>query len=339
MMSKHLTRLTACSALLAAAAWAGGAFAGEEIYIATVCDDTGVLGTTSNPCNAGIGIYSGALADFYLSGKEYQFTHYNTDNAYKPVPTVNGNTFANGEWFKASGPITNTDPCLVNPASDLYPGPNATGTNIVNKAARVPYKNAGTYEWTVVLPKKPESNLNIAIQCAVLKPQETDITYCAAEAGEFQGPGRCNQAVLNPGQPTIASALLPRITAVAYPGLYTRTFNPWAPFNLTAYRAPSTVGFTADPATGALTNSVSMQALDGSALARIPLKACLTETIYVKQPVTGQVNALGQTESDLEAGDYFVVRMDVQRGHPMDIYCNAQSIRVQGIGDPITLLP
>jgi hypothetical protein len=49
--------------------------------------------------------------------------------------------------------------------------------------------------------------------------------------------------------------------------------------------------------------------------------------------VTGQINALGETENDLEAGDLIYVRMDVPRQNTVDIYCHAQSVRVAGIGE------
>ncbi|MCU0839185.1 MAG: hypothetical protein MUE49_10750 [Rhodospirillales bacterium] len=299
MTMKSLTRLTAVSALLAATALASGAFAGQEPYVATVCDDRSAViessvapnGIQDGYCNNfrsyDIGVRLGAFKNFYMSAKEYQFTHTNFDNAYRPVPTLA--TFAKGENF------------------------------------------------LIVLPKKPEGNLNLAIQCGVFKPEETDVMFCAGEEGEIQGPGRCNQALTLPGVSNIVSAGLPMITATAYPGLYTRQFNNYTPFRLTAYRTPSTMAAAFD-ANGALTNSAVNQVLNGSAGTRMPLKACLTETIFIKQPVTGQVNALGQTESDLESGDYIIVRMDVPRGHTMDLYCHAQSVKIQGIGDPLSLL-
>jgi hypothetical protein len=325
--------------LFAATALAGGAFAGQEPYIATVCDDTGVASRHCMDKALGV-VVSGdespsALEDFYMSAKEYQFTHTNTDVAYAPVITIP--TFAKGETFKASTAINQPELCDVKPDA-MFPGQNAEETYITNKTARLKAKNSGVYEWTIVLPKKPEGNLNIAIQCGVLKPEEVDVTYCGGEEGEFQGPGRCNQALTLPGVSNILAAGLPTVRATAYPGYYTRQFNDYAPFALTAYRTPSTMAAAFD-ANGALTNSAVNQVLNGSSATRMPLKACMTETIFVKQPVTGQVNALGQTESDLESGDYIVVRMDAPRGHTMDLYCHAQSVKIQGIGDPLSLLP
>ncbi|OGP66432.1 MAG: hypothetical protein A2170_07845 [Deltaproteobacteria bacterium RBG_13_53_10] len=63
------------------------------------------------------------------------------------------------------------------------------------------------------------------------------------------------------------------------------------------------------------------------------LKACLDKTVITKIPVTGQVNALGQVEYDLEAGDLIYVRMDIPINNTVDIYCNAQSVKLAGIGE------
>ena len=82
-----------------------------------------------------------------------------------------------------------------------------------------------------------------------------------------------------------------------------------------------------------MTNSASLQVLDGSANSRIMLKACMDKTVIAKIPVTGQINALGQVEADLEAGDLIYVRMDIPINNKVDIYCNPQSVRLAGIGE------
>jgi hypothetical protein len=58
-----------------------------------------------------------------------------------------------------------------------------------------------------------------------------------------------------------------------------------------------------------MTDSASLQVLDGSADARILFKACMDKTVIANIPVAGQINALGQVEADLEAGDLIFVRM------------------------------
>ncbi len=269
MMSKHLTKLTAVSALLAATTLASGAFAGQEPYVATVCNDRDGY-TIANYCNdskpAGIGVHPYAFEKFYMSVKEYQFTHFNLDEAYKAVPTLP--TFAKGETFKASTAINHAEYCYA--GFNGAPKPlSVSEVAYGNKTARLKAKNSGVYEWTIVLPKKPEGNLNLAIQCGVFKPEETDVMFCAGEEGEIQGPGRCNQALTLPGQSNILATGLPTIRATAYPGYYTRQFNNYTPFNLTAYRTPSAMAVAFD-ANGALTNSAVNQVLNGSSATRMP---------------------------------------------------------------------
>jgi hypothetical protein len=59
----------------------------------------------------------------------------------------------------------------------------------------------------------------------------------------------------------------------------------------------------------------------------------MDKAVVVKIPVTGQVNALGQTENDLEQGDIIFVQMNVPRKNTVDVYCHQQSLRLQGIGE------
>jgi hypothetical protein len=50
--------------------------------------------------------------------------------------------------------------------------------------------------------------------------------------------------------------------------------------------------------------------------------------INIKLPVTGQINASGQTEGDLELGDLILIGMIIPRNNTVDIYCNAQSVKL-----------
>ncbi len=54
----------------------------------------------------------------------------------------------------------------------------------------------------------------------------------------------------------------------------------------------------------------------------------------VKWPKIGKINALGETEANLEAGDLIKVRMDVPTANTVDIYCSAYSVKIGGIGEP-----
>ena len=61
--------------------------------------------------------------------------------------------------------------------------------------AKTPAGNAGFYEWWIRLPKKPSGEINIVIQCGVLKPNAfavydfDSVELCAAETGERIGAG------------------------------------------------------------------------------------------------------------------------------------------------------
>ena len=298
-MKKYHVKLTAAAAGIAVVALSGTAFAGQEPYIATVYDDT-------------------TIPHFYISPKHYQFLHPNTDPAYRT------------EDFRHR---FNEDDPEVCAASDGITSPR------VNTNVLTPHNNDGFYGWAVVLPKKPRGNLNLVFQCGILKPEAFEflgyeaILSCAGETGERIGPGFCSRKLDQPGRNPVRPDWIPRIEAVAYAG----PFNSFDPFTLTAYRNPGAYSFR--QAAGALVNDAAKQALDGGSRSKIVLKACMDKTILVKIPVTGQVNALGQTEEDLEAGDIIDVRMEVPRGHSMDVYCHSQSLRIKGLGDPSTLLP
>ena len=310
-MKKYHLKLTVAAAGIAVVALSGTAFAGQEPYIATVGDDT-------------------TIPPFYISPKHQQFLHPNTDPAYFPE------RFAHR--FNADDPevchslMAQT---TGNTEAVQLVKPFRTNLNVLT-----PHNNDGFYSWTVVLPKKPRGNLNLVIQCGILKPEAFQflgyeaIQACAGETGERIGPGFCSRKLDLPGRNPVRPDWIPRIEATAYAG----PFNSFDPFTLTAYRNPGAYSFRKG-AGGALLNDAAKQVLDGSSRSKIVLKACMDKSILVKIPVTGQINALGQVEEDLEAGDAIFVHMEVPRGHSMDVYCHAQSLRVQGLGDPATLLP
>lgn len=250
------------------------------------------------------------IPDFYISPKHKQFTHHNTHDAYSV------------EAWEPSQPPIHPERCEVTP-----------GTYETNPNARLHAYNEGHFKYHIVLPKKPQGNLNIVIQCGILKPEEIDILHCAGETGERQGPGECNRDFDEPGQNPVVSIALPHIKALAEPGPYSQ-LDFVDPFHLTAYRNPGHYSHK-----NPLENNSSNQILDGTTGTRFALKACMDKSIFVKIPVSGQVNALGETEYDLEAGDRIWVDLWFPRGHTMDVYCNMHSVKIQGIGDPFSLLP
>jgi hypothetical protein len=302
-------------ALLAVLFMVAPAMAGEDPYISVVGQD--------NLANT-----------WYVSAKYFQFMYNENDTASFAIPVSFGTTF----------PARNQYTRVGSPGTEMYRSQTANNQAEVcdttaaahNPNSKTPAGNAGFYEWYINIPKKPSGEINIVIQCGVLKPNALAfypngmaIELCAAETGERIGNGLCVREEVEPGVSPVNQLALPKITAIAYPGAYNVAFTP---FNLTAFKNPSTYALNFD-GSGAIQNGTANQILDGSVNARILLKACMDKTVVTKLPVTGQVNALGQTETDLEPGDMIYVRMDVPRQNSVDIYCHSQSARVMGIGE------
>ncbi len=324
--------LAICFMVAPAIAGVAPAITGGDLYIAIVGTDCVELDTNSYGQTCTTAFMS--FADpFYFSPKYRQFMYNEYDPPfYIPVtfgtfPPVNQYTRVGGtgqEQFRSQGLNSLVEVCETTTA--------ARGL----KTAKTSAGNAGFYEWFIRLPMKPDGEINIVIQCGVVKPNAVAawglraIGLCAAETGERVGVGLCVREEVDPGTSPVIQAALPKITAIAYPGPYNVDF---APFKLTALKNPSNYTLAFGASSGAMSNDVSSQVLDGSANARILLKACMDKTVITKLPVTGQVNAAGEVETDLEAGDMIYVRMDVPRQNTVDIYCHAQSVKVMGIGE------
>jgi hypothetical protein len=310
------------------------AFAGEEPYKAAVWNDD-------------------AIPYFHISPKVYQFTHGNTayyegcdDVLFVPDPRITSDCEPFGSGFLCPSACTESfkyqasavdqpEVCCAayNSGSAAVPVIKCPDTEWWGRTALISAGNAGWYEWTIALPKKPEGELNLEMQCGVLKPnswsfaQYNAINICAAVTGEPVGPN-CTRVT---GAPLITSGL-PRLEVIAHPGCN----NDFEPFHMTAYKNPGQYAVT--NASGHLTNSTSLQVLDGTVGSRIALKACLEKTVLVKWPKAGLVNVLGEREAALEAGDLIKVRMKVPAGNTVDLYCGKYSVTIGGIGEPNTLL-
>jgi len=307
--------------------------AGEDPYIAIVGNDCVNVEGNPESCQAN---------PFYFSPKYEQFLYdqelvsvpvcYSPFPGFPTFPVVNQFTrvgAANCEQFRSQTALNQPEIC------------DTTGTwtstavfqDRGNRNAVVRAGNAGFYEWYVRLPKKPSGEINLVLQCGVIKPNTfnfnhyNSVPFCAAETGERVGPS-CTRVEVEPGINPLVVGALPKITATAYPG----PFNSFTPFALTAFRNPGTYGpFTA---LGALQNGDAAQVLSGTANGqRILLKSCMDKTVVTKLPVTDQINALGQLEADLEMGDIIYVRLDIPRANTVDVYCHAQSLKVMGIGE------
>jgi hypothetical protein len=317
------------------------AMAGEDPYVAIVGNDA-------------------SANTFYISPKHTQFI-FNQSNTALAIPVCatgtaptatqapfsflrvagggSGATLGLGcEDFFAQGPLNQPEVCATPAASTGGPNPPFTFSGNFN--ARVTAGNASFFEWWIRLPKKPSGEINIVIECGILKPNAfaaegfASIELCAAETGERIGLGFCTRQEIDPGVSPVINTALPKLTAVAYPGPFNVNF---APFHLTAFKNPSSYTLSFDPVTGSMANNTNSQVLDGSTAARILLKACMDKTVVTKLPVTGQINAFApaETENDLEAGDIIQVRLDIPRQNTVDIYCNPQSVRLAGVGETI----
>jgi hypothetical protein len=223
---------------------------------------------------------------------------------------------------------------LVVPAGTPVPALSCPDESDHGKTAMTGAGNSGWYEWVIALPKKPEGEINLEIQCGVLKPNSWDflgydaIMSCAAETGEPIGTGICTRV----SKGLLKPAALPKITVVAVPGCQ----NDFEKFHLTAYRNPGT--YVVTKSAGHLVNNASTQVLNGTPATRIALKPCLEKTVLIKWPTEGTVNVLGETEANLEAGDLIKVRMDIPTANTVDVYCGKWSVTLGGIGEPSTLL-
>jgi len=299
--------------------WTTPVSGGESPYIALVGNDT-----DANP--------------FYNSPKYAQFT-YNQNLFGVPVcagtfPTAYNIPYhpqygAGCEQFRSQMQTIQPEVCDSRGAVTGVGMFNDRGNdNAVTRAG-----NTGWYEWYIRLPKKPSGEINLVLQCGVLKPntwafyEYRGVSLCAAETGERVGQGICSRQEVDPGVNPVIVAALPKIKAMAYPGPY----NSFTPFNLTAFRNPGTYN---PYNSGVLVNGAAGQVLNGAdAGTRILLKSCMDKTIITKLPVTGELNALGQEETDLEIGDIIYIRMDIPRQNSVDVYCHEQSAKVMGIGE------
>ena len=312
------------------------AMAGEDPYIAVV----------GNDINANT---------FYLSPKYIQFLR---DQAAPSYPTT-------GEIFSFSDVDIWPEICdTAGSATGGVPFESDTSHTYTyrgNPNHRVPNGNYGWFEWVVVLTKKPSSDINLVLQCGVLKANAFApygfgaVELCAGETGERYG-GLCTRETVDPGINPLKPTSLPLISARAIAGLNSQLPGggpAWPPFHLTAFRNPGPYtldvdgfGFLVNSAGVAPGASGSLQILDGAdgggtwgtfnrrdPNSKIVLKACMDKTLIAKIPVTGQVNALGETENDLVEGDLIDVLLYIPRGNAVDIYCNAESLKVMGIGE------
>jgi hypothetical protein len=294
------------------------AMAGENLYVAVV----------GNDIDANTFYISPKLEQFLYDQESWDYPPGVCYGSFPPVGQYTRVGRAGCEQFGAQFPINQPEVCDTQGNNVCYP-PDRGEPN-----AKIGSNSTGFFEWYVRLPEDPVGEINLCIQCGVLKPNAftaykyRSVNLCAAETGEKIGPGLCSPQLLWAGDNPLNISKLPTITAIAYPGPY----SSFSPFNLTAFKNPSNYNISFD-AYGAMGNNTASQVLDGTTQTRILLKSCMEKCIVVKLPVYGQINALGQPEGDLVQGDLIYVKMKVSNPG-VDIYCNSQSLKVMGVGEP-----
>jgi hypothetical protein len=319
---------------------ASTSWAGQEIYVGVVDQDD-------------------QMNTYYLEPKLWAWLHseYTHDDKWRwdadPVwdddfdPQGDDKDEAAEEFKTSFGVVTGHAPVCITP-QEVTNGDGINGANNelvwdgeLEPTARLIHDNSGWYRWRINLPKKPEGNINIVVQCGILKPNSWSplvpnaIQDCAGETGEFLGQGVCTRRSDPANVQIVDLPTLPTVEAIAFPDP-TRG----EPFHLTSFKTPSyyALGFKTDAAGEKSLKPIqsSHVILNGKREARISLKACQPETMYVKIPVTGQVNGMNETETALEAGEEIQVTLRFPEGHPMDVYCDKYSVKITGLGNPGT---
>ena len=186
-------------AMLAVLFMVAPAMAGEDPYIAIVDNDV-----NANP--------------FYFSPKYTQFL-YDQDYISVPVCFKKPGVPEECEIFKAQTAVNQPELCD-------YSGDREKALRLSHRGnpnAKTPAGNSGWYEWWIRLPKKPDGEINIVIQCGVVKPNAfavydfDAVALCAAETGERVGVGICVRQEVDPGVNPVINAALPKIRQLPIP--------------------------------------------------------------------------------------------------------------------------
>jgi hypothetical protein len=165
--------------------------------------------------------------------------------------------------------------------------------------------NSGTYEWQIVLQKKPESDLNINIFDCVLKHNETDISRYAEQTGRYRASW---------GELFFDPFRNPAITARAFGGPYAQDLNlRGAGMPLVARTMPGLEPLELN------------QVLYTS-------KAHWEEGIVVRLPQNGSFTPSGFAERNLKQGDKIYVRVNVPFTNSVDIHYGPSDVLIKYIG-------
>ena len=169
--------------------------------------------------------------------------------------------------------------------------------------------NSARFEWTIVIQKKPQTDLDLNIRDCVVKHN----SFTPFGDSPFEGAEQTGRYSMPWGQVFWVLDANPRVTAKALRGPYHTAGFPADGFYLDARTTPG------------LTTVALVDALYTS-------KGVWEESIVVIMPETGVVNQSGQTQYRLKQGDRIKVTIDVPGNNTADIRYGADNVVIKYIG-------
>lgn len=200
-------------------------------------------------------------------------------------------------------------------AGQLFPDPCFGRTGMcpgepVYTSALTTVYNQAIYRWTIVLQKKPESDIDLNIRDCVLKHNLFNIWTDAEQTGRFRWPYGELVIWFENSQPTV--------TVVAFPGEYA---DPGftAPFYLAARRLPAPFGD--------FSNTVELNG------ALYTTKALWEESIVMAMPQpTDGTDSLGRNRYYLHQGDWVTIEVRIPPQNTADVYYGRDNVVLKYIG-------
>lgn len=169
--------------------------------------------------------------------------------------------------------------------------------------------NSAQFVWTIVIQKKPQTDLDLNIRDCVVKHN----SFTPFGTGPFEGAEQTGRYSMPWGQVFWVLDANPRVTAEVFPGRFATGGFPADGFYLDARTTP---GLATVPLVDALYTS----------------KGLWEESIVVIMPETGVVNQSGQTQYRLKQGDIVKVTIDVPGNNTADIRYGADNVTIKYIG-------
>ena len=169
--------------------------------------------------------------------------------------------------------------------------------------------NGATFEWNIVLQKKPETDLNIMIRDCVLKMN----SFTPYGDVAFAGASQTGRYIMPWGQSFWVLGANPTLTAKAYPGQFAST-NFETPFILDGRTLP---GLT----------TVSLKDVYYTS------KGLWEESIAVVMPEDGVTNQAGETQYRLKQGDMIQVTIVVpEAANTVNMHYGQDNVAINYVG-------